>query len=366
MKACFLLLLITLLRVYNVAAQLTWLPGKSFDPDDAPVIWASPHYVSYLDCTYKQLLKDSKQPLKDSSRMWTAPKNTITDWASIPKLCVPIIGFPDDERWNKAALIHDAYCGDDNVHGASYHKAPWQEVHRMFRDACLSGGTPKTKANIMFAAVYLYGTRNKWVFDNGSPRTIKYEDGQKSGATAEEKKAANLDLTMIPESSQIQQMAEIGRFVEARAHASKGVIDEPYKKTLDSVAHESHENRLVPAPTIATYYSFFAKEKPQPLVPSKDFLSWKEKYLFEVAQYEHSYASSLKQEYVVEAQNEDKKYDLSTAEGLQKATEARKKLRKLYEIGPQMPGKPALKAAIKADLKAAPKAAGPIKRKKGK
>lgn len=92
---------------------------------------------------------------------WTAPKGTLTDGASVPRLALPIT----DGRWNreflKAAVVHDAYCQKENktICPDQYQKRPWQKVHRMFYDACLAGGTQTLLAQIMYAAVWIGGPR---------------------------------------------------------------------------------------------------------------------------------------------------------------------------------------------------------------
>ena len=90
---------------------------------------------------------------------WEAPKTTLTDGASIPPIFVPIIGFPREPQFEKAAALHDAYCGIGNEDGPVYHGKSWQEVHRLLYDALVADGTPTLKAKIMFAAVWLGGPR---------------------------------------------------------------------------------------------------------------------------------------------------------------------------------------------------------------
>ena len=67
-------------------------------------------------------------------RDWVAPTATLTDGASIPPVFVPIVGSPRTREFANAAALHDAWCGIGNEDGANYHKATWQEVHRMFYD----------------------------------------------------------------------------------------------------------------------------------------------------------------------------------------------------------------------------------------
>lgn len=92
---------------------------------------------------------------------WVAPPRTLTDGASIPKIFVQIVGDPTAPEFINAAAVHDAYCGIGNESGAMYHRAKWEDVHVMFYDGLIVGGTPEIRAKIMFAAVWLGGPRWK-------------------------------------------------------------------------------------------------------------------------------------------------------------------------------------------------------------
>lgn len=101
------------------------------------------------------------------ARGWSAPKRTLTDGASIPPVFVPVIGNPRDPEFALAAAMHDAYCGIGNEAGTAWHAAAWQDVHRMFYDTLVAGGTKPARAKIMFAAVWLGGPR--WYPHSGAP-----------------------------------------------------------------------------------------------------------------------------------------------------------------------------------------------------
>ena len=90
---------------------------------------------------------------------WTAPRDTLTDGASIPDLFLPLFGDRRSVEFLSAAALHDAYCGAGNAHLATFHARGWEDTHRMLYDSLLANGTPETKAKIMFAAVYLGGPR---------------------------------------------------------------------------------------------------------------------------------------------------------------------------------------------------------------
>lgn len=90
---------------------------------------------------------------------WVAPPGTWTDGATIPGIATPFVGGPRNPRYIAAAAVHDAYCGVVNADGPVYQTRPWPEVHRMFYEGLLVGGTPVARAQLMYAAVWLGGPR---------------------------------------------------------------------------------------------------------------------------------------------------------------------------------------------------------------
>ncbi|MGP6088263.1 DUF1353 domain-containing protein [Antarctobacter jejuensis] len=123
------------LQVLNEPVELPRRPYKFF-PIAAP--------LSFVDAT---------------GRDWRAPARTLTDGASIPAIFVRIVGDPTSPEFINAAAVHDAYCGVGNEAGSMFHRAPWEDVHVMFYNGLIVGGTDHIRAKIMFAAVWLGGPR---------------------------------------------------------------------------------------------------------------------------------------------------------------------------------------------------------------
>ncbi|RYU87834.1 DUF1353 domain-containing protein [Mucilaginibacter terrigena] len=90
-----------------------------------------------------------------NGKKWDVPKNTIVDGASIPQIFWTIIGGPFEGTYRNASVVHDYYC--------VVKTEDWKDVHLMFYNACLTGGTNLIKAKIMYAAVYAGGPR--WRID---------------------------------------------------------------------------------------------------------------------------------------------------------------------------------------------------------
>jgi hypothetical protein len=82
---------------------------------------------------------------------WYVPSGTIVDGASIPRPLWSIVGSPFTGEYRRASVVHDYYC--------DRHTQPWEAVHRMFYDACLTGGVSEIKSKIMYMAVYSAGPR---------------------------------------------------------------------------------------------------------------------------------------------------------------------------------------------------------------
>lgn len=90
----------------------------------------------------------------------SGPNGLETDGASIPNWAQPFIGGQFDEQYIKAAIIHDHYCWR--------HVRPWRKTHWAFYDALVSSNVPRSKALLMYFAVYLAGP--KWIkVIEGSP-----------------------------------------------------------------------------------------------------------------------------------------------------------------------------------------------------
>jgi hypothetical protein len=109
-----------------------------------------------------------------TGQLWTAPPQTLTDGATIPPLFAPLMGDRQSLEFLMAAALHDAYCGVGNNDLETFQTRPWEDVHRMFFEALIVGGTPPQKAKIMFAAVYLGGPR--WNDPDRSLEGVSEED----------------------------------------------------------------------------------------------------------------------------------------------------------------------------------------------
>ncbi|MEM7192534.1 MAG: DUF1353 domain-containing protein, partial [Pseudomonadota bacterium] len=81
--------------------------------------------------------------------IWLAPKGTISDGASIPRVFWTYIGGPLSGLYRKASIIHDYYCDTRS--------RPAGDVHRVFYEGLLQSGVRSSKAWVMYQAVALFG-----------------------------------------------------------------------------------------------------------------------------------------------------------------------------------------------------------------
>ena len=97
-----------------------------------------------------ELVKDFKY-VDPQGKQWKAPTGSVINGASIPSMFWSVIGGPFEGRFRKASVLHDAAC---DVQTDS-----WEDVHRMFYDACRCSRVGIGKAQTMYWAVYHFGPR---------------------------------------------------------------------------------------------------------------------------------------------------------------------------------------------------------------
>jgi hypothetical protein len=86
-----------------------------------------------------------------NGRVWMVPNETCVNGASIPTAFWSFIGGPWSGPYRRASVVHD--------HFVRSRERSWQETHRVFYDAMLASGVPRSKANAMYFAVRRFGPR---------------------------------------------------------------------------------------------------------------------------------------------------------------------------------------------------------------
>ncbi|WP_421850829.1 DUF1353 domain-containing protein [Oricola sp.] len=82
-------------------------------------------------------------------KTWSVPAGTVVNGASIPQFFWTSFGPPFVGDYRRASVVHDHYC----VTKTETAKA----THRMFHDACRTGGVGALKAKLMYNAVRTFG-----------------------------------------------------------------------------------------------------------------------------------------------------------------------------------------------------------------
>lgn len=133
----------------------------------------------------------------DAGRKWRAPKGTIADGASIPRMFWSIIGGPLDGNYRNASIIHDVYCVRRSM--------PWKAVHRVFYEAMLASKVDPYKARVMYAAVYHFGPR--WnvslPIESKDVATARHELVDKSGLLGLSDQTSEVKFTLPADSSML-------------------------------------------------------------------------------------------------------------------------------------------------------------------
>jgi len=88
---------------------------------------------------------------QEAGDAWPVPAGTEADGASIPRAFWSLIGGPFEGKYRNASIVHDHYCVTRD--------RPWAQVHRMFHEAMRCSGVDRTRAGVMYYAVYRFGPR---------------------------------------------------------------------------------------------------------------------------------------------------------------------------------------------------------------
>lgn len=87
-----------------------------------------------------------------TGKRWSARKGATIDGASIPR-ALWWSGGPYEGKYREASVVHDFYCAEVPK------TATWRAVHRTFFEAMLTSGVGRTRALVMYGAVFRHGPR---------------------------------------------------------------------------------------------------------------------------------------------------------------------------------------------------------------
>ncbi len=107
--------------------------------------------ASWDDDGRNMTLRENFAYVDPQDRRWAASGGSVVNGASIPSAFWTFIGGPFEGKYRNASVVHDVGCEEMT--------ATWEDVHRMFYDACRCGGVDDTKAKMLYYAVYHFGPR---------------------------------------------------------------------------------------------------------------------------------------------------------------------------------------------------------------
>ncbi len=143
--------------VLAIGCQNTESPDSSSSADSATPAsfgrFEGSVVASWNDDGRNMTLREDFVYVDPKDRRWLAPSGTVVDGASIPSAFWTFIGGPFEGQYRNASVVHDIGCIEMT--------ASWEDVHRMFYEACRCGGVSEAKAKILYYAVYHFGPR--WV-----------------------------------------------------------------------------------------------------------------------------------------------------------------------------------------------------------
>jgi len=106
----------------------------------------------------KMTLREDFTYFDPRGHRWLAPTGAAVDGASIPRLFWTVIGGPFEGKYRNASVVHDIGCVEM--------QQPWEDVHRMFYEACRCSGVDETQAKMMYYAVHHFGPRWQRIVEN--------------------------------------------------------------------------------------------------------------------------------------------------------------------------------------------------------
>ena len=127
-----------------------------FTDDAAAGSFSAPPKIELIDTPdgpnrNVRVIEDFTFTEADNGAVWDAPSGSIVDGASIPQVLWSFVGSPFTGDYVYASIVHDVAC--------DARTRPWRDVHYMFYQACLAGGTTSLRAKLMYLAVRNFGPR---------------------------------------------------------------------------------------------------------------------------------------------------------------------------------------------------------------
>ena len=143
--------------------------------------------------------------------LWVAPKGSIVDGASIPRLLWTLVGAPFSGAYRDASVIHDVACQEKSRR--------WQDVHLCFYNAMRTSDVSTIKAKTMYAGVYYFGP--KW--ETPASKSFDYFED------------SNIELIGNDISLDLDDTREESKFKESDFARLKNLIEENDEISLEEI-----------------------------------------------------------------------------------------------------------------------------------
>jgi hypothetical protein len=138
-------------------------------------------------------LKEDFVYIDPRKKVWTAPKDSVVDGASIPQAFWTLVGGPLEGPYRNASVVHDTECVRKGE--------PWQGVHLMFYEGCRCGGVSETKAKVMYWAVYHFGPRWELVRETRTVEETRPDGTKRTRAVTVSKAALTKPTAKVDDES---------------------------------------------------------------------------------------------------------------------------------------------------------------------
>jgi hypothetical protein len=172
--------------------------------------------AEWLEDGRRMRLLDDFAYFDDRGLRWNAPKGSVIDAATVPRMAWTAVNArPFDARYRNASIIHDVACAEK--------RRPWQLVHAALYSAMLASEVPKYSALLIYGAVYHLGPR--WVINDaeawvksdprvtepglGAAQPPATEENFKKLETAVEALVKGTDLFMVDDETMARRVREI-------------------------------------------------------------------------------------------------------------------------------------------------------------
>jgi hypothetical protein len=156
--------------------------------------------ASWDDDGRNMTLREDFAYIDSQARRWVAPSGSVVNGASIPAAFWTLIGGPFEGKYRNASVVHDVGCVEMT--------ATWEDVHRMFYEACRCGGVDESKAKTLYYAVYHFGPRWEPVTET-LVELRKHADGQIVEEEVSVQRVARID----PPPPTLEEVEQVQAFI---------------------------------------------------------------------------------------------------------------------------------------------------------